>query len=74
MMMAASCCGDVFVAEGTGRLVGVEGKMNAALYRDILELATEHSGPQAEVKVYLSTGQCPKAHSQDNKGVILYAQ
>ena len=37
MVVAASCCGDVFQQAGTGRLVRIEGKMNAAMYRDILE-------------------------------------
>ncbi|KAL0159458.1 hypothetical protein M9458_043183, partial [Cirrhinus mrigala] len=33
MVVAASCCGGA----GTGRLVAIEGKMNAAKYRDILD-------------------------------------
>ncbi|KAI3361553.1 hypothetical protein L3Q82_013688, partial [Scortum barcoo] len=37
MVVAASCCGDVFQQAGTGRLVRIEGKMNAAMYRDILD-------------------------------------
>ncbi len=37
MVVAASCCGGVFSAAGTGRLVAIEGKMNAAKYRDILD-------------------------------------
>ena len=36
MVVAASCCGDVF-SEGTGRLVRIEGKMNRAKYREILD-------------------------------------
>ncbi len=35
-----------FLAAGTGRLVAIEGKMNAAKYRDILdETSPECSGP-----------------------------
>ncbi len=37
MVVAASCCGGVFSAAGAGRLVAIEGKMNAAKYRDILD-------------------------------------
>ncbi len=37
MVVAASCCGVFFSAAGTGRLVAIEGKMNAAKYRDILD-------------------------------------
>jgi hypothetical protein len=33
MVLAASCCGDVFLEAGTGRLVRIEGKMNGAKYR-----------------------------------------
>ncbi len=36
-VVAASCCGGCFSAAGTGRLVAIEGKMNAAKYRDILD-------------------------------------
>ncbi len=36
MVVAASCWG-CFSAAGTGRLVAIEGKMNAAKYRDILD-------------------------------------
>ncbi len=36
MVVAASAVG-VFSAAGTGRLVAIEGKMNAAKYRDILD-------------------------------------
>ncbi len=35
MVVAASCCGGVFQLQG--RLVAIEGKMNAAKYRDILD-------------------------------------
>jgi len=35
-MVAASCYGGVLQL-GTGRLVAIEGKKNAAKYRDILE-------------------------------------
>ena len=34
-MVAASCCGDVFQRQGLG--VRIEGKMNGAKYRDILD-------------------------------------
>jgi hypothetical protein len=37
MVVAASCCGDVFTAAGTGRLVRIEGKVNGAKYREILD-------------------------------------
>ncbi len=37
MVVAASCCGGVFQLQGTGRLVAIEGKMNAAKYKDILD-------------------------------------
>jgi hypothetical protein len=39
---------DVFLAAGTGRQVGIEGKMNGAKYREILDEkpALELSGPQ----------------------------
>ena len=35
--MAASCCGDVFSAAGTGRLVRIKAKMNGTKYREILD-------------------------------------
>jgi hypothetical protein len=35
MGVAASCCGDVFSAAGTGRLVRIEGKMIIRLYKKI---------------------------------------
>uniref|UniRef100_A0AAQ4PQ41 Transposase Tc1-like domain-containing protein n=1 Tax=Gasterosteus aculeatus aculeatus TaxID=481459 RepID=A0AAQ4PQ41_GASAC len=55
-----------FSAGGTGRLVRIEGKMNAAMYRDVLdENMLRNAGPT----VHLPTGQRPEAHSQDNKGV-----
>uniref|UniRef100_A0AAZ3Q1X7 Transposase n=1 Tax=Oncorhynchus tshawytscha TaxID=74940 RepID=A0AAZ3Q1X7_ONCTS len=44
-----------FSATGTGRLVRIEGKMNGAKYREILE----RSGPQNGTKVHLPTGQQP---------------
>ncbi len=48
-----------FSAAGTGRLVAIEGKMNAAKYRDILDenLLQSASGPQTGPKVYLPTRQ-----------------
>jgi hypothetical protein len=35
MVVAASCCGDVF--PGTGRLVRIKGKLNGSKYREILD-------------------------------------
>ena len=37
MVVAASCCEDVFSSAGTGRLVAVEGKRTAAKYIDIFD-------------------------------------
>ena len=37
MVVAASCCGDVFSAAGTGRLVRIKAKMNGTKYREILD-------------------------------------
>ena len=37
MVVAASCCGDVFSVAWTGRLVKIEGKMKGAKDRDILD-------------------------------------
>ena len=37
MVVAASCCLDVFEAIWSGRLVRIEGKMNRAKYREILD-------------------------------------
>ena len=37
MGVAASCCGDGFPLAGTGKLVRIEGMMDGAKYRDILE-------------------------------------
>ena len=37
MVVTASCCGDVFTAAGTGRLVRIEGKVNGAKYGEILD-------------------------------------
>jgi hypothetical protein len=34
MVVAASCCGDVFPVAGTVRLVRAEGKMNSVKYRE----------------------------------------
>ena len=47
-----------FSAAGTGRLVRIEGKMNGAKYKEILDgkAASEHSGLQTEAKVHLPTG------------------
>jgi hypothetical protein len=37
MVVAASWCGNVFQAAGTGRLVMIEGKMNGTKCREILD-------------------------------------
>ena len=37
MVVAASCWGGCFLAAETGRLVKIEGKMNRAKYREILD-------------------------------------
>ncbi len=44
---------------GTGRLVRIEGKINAAMYRDVLDENLLQSGPQTEAKVHLPPGQPP---------------
>jgi hypothetical protein len=41
---------------GTGRIVRIEGKMNSAKYREILDELPE---PQTGAKVHLPTGQQP---------------
>jgi hypothetical protein len=46
-----------FSVPGTERLVRIEGKMNSAKYRDILDAAPECSGPQTGAKDHLPTGQ-----------------
>ena len=43
MVVTASCCGDVFPAAGTGRLVRIVRKMNGAKYREILVENLLHS-------------------------------
>ncbi len=49
-----------FSAAGTGRLVAIEGKMNAAKYRiSWTKPSPECSGPQTGPKVYLPTRQWP---------------
>jgi len=54
--------------EGTGRLVRIKGKMNAAIYRDILDKTQlECCGPQTGPTIHL---QRPKAHSHNNKGQL----
>ena len=45
-----------FSAAGTGRLVRIEGKMNRATYRNILD-GNLSPGPQTGAKVHLPTGQ-----------------
>jgi hypothetical protein len=37
MVVAASCCGDVFPSAGTRKLVRIEGMMDGTKYREILE-------------------------------------
>ena len=37
MVVAASCCGDVFPSVRTGKLVRIEGMMDGAKYREIIE-------------------------------------
>ena len=37
MVVAASCCGDVFPSAGTGKLVRIEGMMDGTKYRETLE-------------------------------------
>jgi hypothetical protein len=37
MVVAESCCGDVFYQAGTGKLVRIEGMVEGAKYREILE-------------------------------------
>jgi len=47
----------VFSAAGTGRLVDIEGKMNAAKRYPGRKPLPEGSGPQTGPKVHLPTGQ-----------------
>ena len=42
MVVATSCCGDVFTSRN-GRLVRIKGKMNAEKYREILDENLPHS-------------------------------
>ena len=37
MMVAASCCGDVFSVAGTERLIWIKGKMNGTKHRVVLD-------------------------------------
>ena len=50
-----------FSAAGTGRLVRIEGKMNGAKYREILNENLLQSAQHLRLgaKVHLPTGQCP---------------
>jgi hypothetical protein len=64
----------VMEAVGTGRLVRIEGKMNGAKYKEILDenqlqLTQRTQDLRLGAKVQLPTGQQPYAHSQDNEGV-----
>ena len=71
MVVAAPCCGDVSAA-GTGRLVRIEGKINRAKYREILdENPLQSAQDLTGTKVHLPTGQQPKAQalSQDHTRV-----
>ena len=38
MVVAASCCGDVFSSAGTGKLVRIEGMLDGTKYSEILEV------------------------------------
>ncbi len=61
-MVVADHAVGVFSAAGTGRLVAIEGKMNAAKYRDILDEkpSPECSGPQTGPKVTFQQDNDPK--------------
>jgi hypothetical protein len=60
-----------FSVAGTVRLVRIEGKMNRAMYREILDenLLQSTQDLILGVKVHLLTGQRPEAHSQDNADI-----
>jgi hypothetical protein len=59
-----------FSAAGTEKIVRMEGKMNGAKYREILDEILFQSA-QTGVKVYLPTGQRPFANSKENAVVAL---
>ena len=59
-----------FSAAGTGRLVNIVGRMNAAKYRE-KKPAPECTRPQTGAIGQLSAQQWPEACSQDNAGVAL---
>ena len=66
-------CGSImqwqcFSAAGTGRLVRLEGKMNRAKYREILDENLLQRAQDLRLD-HLLTGQRPKTHSQDNAGM-----
>ena len=56
---------ECFSAAGTGRLVRLEGKMNRAKYREILDENLLQRAQDLRLD-HLLTGQRPKTHSQDN--------
>jgi hypothetical protein len=69
MVVAASCCGDVFQLKGTGRLVRIEAKMNGAKYREIFGENLLQSAQDLRLGRWFTFQQDNKVHSQDNTGV-----
>ena len=61
MVVAASCCCNVFSGAGTGRPVRIERKINGAKYREILEenLLQSAQDLRLGVRVHIPTGQRP---------------
>ena len=59
MVVAESCYGDAFSGAGTRRLVRIEGTMNGAKYRQILNENLLHSANDLGLgaKIYVPTGQ-----------------
>jgi hypothetical protein len=64
---------ECFSAAGTGRLVRIEGKMNGARYREILDENLLQSTQDLRLRQRFTFQQenDPKADSQDNSGVAL---
>ncbi len=62
MVVAASCCGGVFQLQGQDDWFAIEGKMNAAKYRDILDEkpSPECSGPQTGRRFTFQQDNDPK--------------